>query len=56
MCCVKNRNQLVIKRARSLVLSDHGSIILQGSDLKTNPFERIENDAILISFILKDMK
>ncbi|KAF2608806.1 hypothetical protein F2Q68_00044172 [Brassica cretica] len=45
-------NKLVVKRARSLELIDQGYVILQGLDLRTNPFKGRGNGATFISFKL----
>ena len=52
MCVCKYRNKLVGKRARSLELIDQGFVILQGLDLRTNPFKGRGNGATWISFKL----
>ncbi|KAF3525788.1 hypothetical protein F2Q69_00047615 [Brassica cretica] len=53
MYVCKERNKLVVKRARSLELIDQGYVILQGLDLRTNPFKGRGNGATCISFKLK---
>ncbi|KAF3507179.1 hypothetical protein F2Q69_00009830 [Brassica cretica] len=53
MFVCKDRNKLVVKRARSLELIDQGYVILQGLDLRTNPFKGRGNGATCISFKLK---
>ncbi|KAF2579766.1 hypothetical protein F2Q68_00006660 [Brassica cretica] len=53
MFVCKDRNKLVVKRARSLELIDQGYVILQRLDLRTNPFKGRGNGATCISFKLK---